>query len=182
MAYVYAIEINKDMLSFKDYYFYLQEAKLRGGAKQKNATGWLKNSGGKYDWIPLDVSNEDEPDLHENPIYIYQLEPELEKKFQKEHPGYEYQYDDPEREALKDECINRGHIRVAEMSGMNSITLQARDLNTIKRGMATLRELFPNKLSKYEVLADVISHGQTKTFEWDPEAGKWLVFRGDSFF
>lgn len=166
------------MLSFK-VYFYLKEAKFRGGAKEKDAIGWLKNSIGKYDWIPVDAANDH---LHDNPIYISQLEPELENKFQKEHPGYEYEYDDPEREALKDECIARGHIRVAEMVGMRSITLQGRDLNTIKRGMVALNELFPNKLNKYEVLADVVSHGQTKTFEWDPESGKWLVFRGDSFF
>lgn len=169
------------MIPFKTY-FYLSEATFRGGAKEGNAIGWLKSSGGKYDWIPLDNVNSDEPDLHENPKYISQLEPELEKQFQKSHPGYQYEYDDPEREALKEECIARGHIRVAEMVGMKSITLQARDLDTIKRGMNTLTSLFPNKLNKYEVLADVIYRGQTKSFEWDPGARKWLVYRGDSFF
>lgn len=169
------------MQSFKEY-FYLNEATFRGGAKEGHAIGWLKSARGKYDWIPLDTTNSEEPDLHDNPKYISQLEPELENQFQKSHPGYQYEYDDPEREALREECIARGHIRVAEMVGMRSITLQARDLDTVKKGMVALAALFPNKLNKYEVLADVTSRGQTKTFEWDPELRKWLVYRGDSFF
>ena len=170
------------MLSFQKF-FYLQEAKFRGGAKEKDAVGWLKKSMGSYQWIPLDTSNEEMPDLHSDSIYIFQLEPELEKKFQQEHPGLEQEYDSPERDALKDECIKRGHVRVAEMVGMKSITLQGRDLDTLKKAMIKLKELFPNKMNKFEVQADIIlGPGKYKSFEWDPQENKWLVFRGDSYF
>ena len=170
------------MLSFQKF-FYLQEAKFRGGAKEKDAVGWLKKSMGSYQWIPLDTSNEEMPDLHSDSIYISQLEPELEKKFQQEHPGLEQEYDSPEREVVKDECIKRGHVRVAEMVGMKSITLQGRDLDTLKKAMIKLKELFPNKMNKFEVQADIIlGPGKYKSFEWDPQENKWLVFRGDSYF
>ena len=170
------------MLSFQKF-FYLQEAKFRGGAKEGDAVGWLKKSVGSFQWIALDTSNEDEPDLHDNPKYISQLEPELEKKFQEENPGYEYEYDSPERDKLKDECISRGHVRVAEMVGMKSITLQGRDLDTLKKAMIKLKELFPNKMNKFEVQADVIlGPGKYKSFEWNPQENKWVVFRGDSYF
>ena len=164
------------MISFREF-FHLLEAKFRKESGGKDAVGWLKNSG---EWIPVNIKAEE---LHDNPKYISQLEPTLEKQFQDAHPGYEYEYDDPEREELKDECIRRGHTRVAEMVGMGSVTLQARDLNTLNRAMNRLKVLFPKKMDKYEVLADINKpDGSLQSLIWDSERDRFKRLEQQDLF